>query len=315
MYSCKIWIRSFSRVVHLTSSLLWDFKLPASNLFQLLIPQPHFPAWFYSRSASNQPFCSHPFMPIPFFFNNIVPRVMKLMIWLYLISILHQITRFADRSFTSVPVLDYNGNLEYGCQFSTSEWVYFLDLTSYYLTYYGFRILFVHTFPITALVVLNLLLFRALRRAQVTRDRLFKQNPNKSESSRMRDSTNTTVMLIVVVTVFLATETPLAICTVLHVIQNVINRELVSYSILNLVISVTNFAIMCSYPVNFAIYCGMSLQFRETFKDLFIRRSDERRSNPVGDRSTMRRPTEVQLLTTSRLSIANGQRAVTETNL
>lgn len=239
---------------------------------------------------------------------------MKLIIWLYLISLLHQGTRFADRSFTSVMVVDEDGSSELGCRFSTSQWVYFFDITSYYLTYYGFRILFVHTFPITALVILNLLLFRALKRAQVTRDRLFQQNPNKSESSRMRDSTNTTIMLIVVVTVFLATETPLATCTVLHVIQNVIGQELVSYAILNQVISVTNFAIMCSYPVNFGIYCGMSLQFRETFKDLFIRGGG---SGGVtgGERSTMRRPTEVQLLTLSRLSIPNGQRTATETNL
>lgn len=28
---------------------------------------------------------------------------------------------------------------------------------------------------------------------------------------------------------------------------------------------------MVSYPINFAIYCGMSRQFRETFKEIFIK--------------------------------------------
>ncbi|CAG5114960.1 unnamed protein product, partial [Candidula unifasciata] len=30
-----------------------------------------------------------------------------------------------------------------------------------------------------------------------------------------------------------------------------------------------NFFILLSYPLNFFIYCGMSKQFRETFKRLF----------------------------------------------
>jgi hypothetical protein len=31
----------------------------------------------------------------------------------------------------------------------------------------------------------------------------------------------------------------------------------------------SNFFILLSYPLNFFIYCGMSKQFRETFKRLF----------------------------------------------
>jgi hypothetical protein len=33
-----------------------------------------------------------------------------------------------------------------------------------------------------------------------------------------------------------------------------------------------NLCICLSYPLNFGIYCGMSRQFRETFKELFIQR-------------------------------------------
>ena len=38
------------------------------------------------------------------------------------------------------------------------------------------------------------------------------------------------------------------------------------------VVLVINLCICLSYPVNFGIYCGMSRQFRETFKELFIQR-------------------------------------------
>lgn len=43
----------------------------------------------------------------------------------------------------------------------------------YYTLYYGFRIVFVNIGPCISLVVLNVLLFRALRRTQQTRERLF----------------------------------------------------------------------------------------------------------------------------------------------
>lgn len=43
----------------------------------------------------------------------------------------------------------------------------------YYLYYYIFRIIFVHICPCSALVLLNVLLFRALSRTAATRERLF----------------------------------------------------------------------------------------------------------------------------------------------
>ncbi len=40
-----------------------------------------------------------------------------------------------------------------------------------------------------------------------------------------------------------------------------------------------NFIIMLSFPLNFAIYCGMSAQFRNTFKALFVGRLFNQRLN------------------------------------
>lgn len=132
-----------------------------------------------------------------------------------------------------------------------------------------FRVIFVHLLPCIALVVLNVLLFRALREAQRKRQHLLKDN-KKSECRKIRDSNCTTLMLIVVVTVFLIVEIPLAVVTILHIISSTC-IEFLDYDIANVLIVVSNFFIILSYPINFAIYCGMSRQFRETFKELFIR--------------------------------------------
>lgn len=220
----------------------------------------------------------------------------------------------------------------------------YLGEDNYYICYYGFRILFVHIGPCVSLVVLNVLLFRALHRTQITRQRLFDysrtslnasnsfasqpqpqaSNPRGTSSvsanndpyrrstlpsecsesypppaeitenllyadplvaalthqgsgavSR-RDSNSTTIMLIVIVSVFLLLEIPITFTTILHLIQNTLLVTLLDYNILNTIILVTNFFIILSYPINFAIYCGMSRQFRQTFSQLFIHRLGQR---------------------------------------
>ena len=50
---------------------------------------------------------------------------------------------------------------------------YYIGEDVYYLYYYIFRIIFVHICPCSALVLLNVLLFRALSRTAATRERLF----------------------------------------------------------------------------------------------------------------------------------------------
>lgn len=93
-----------------------------------------------------------------------------------------------------------------------------------------------------------------------------------SASIRTMDSNRTTLMLIVVVTVFLMVEVPVAIVTILHVVLNSFDvfRDVEFGSSLNYIKLFTNFFIMISYSVNFTIYCSMSKKFRETFRDLFL---------------------------------------------
>ena len=237
--------------------------------------------------------------------THAVPRVVKSIVMVFVLVFLHQATRFVDRSFLPIRV-EYRNETHWGCRYRSADWVgQIVNENLYFMSYYCFRILFVHVIPCSALVILNLLLFRALHQAQKTRDRLFKEN-RKSECRKLRDSNCTTLMLIVVVTVFLATETPSSIVTLVHVTQNFLNTHIVDYGALNLTLLFTNFFIMLTYPVNFAIYCGMSLMFRETFKNLFCR----------GEAASARKRLEAA----SRFSVVtgNGPRLTTtvvETNL
>lgn len=163
------------------------------------------------------------------------------------------------------------GRKEYVCRAQTASWVddYFTE-DWYYLYYFSFRIIFVHLIPCVALVVLNILLFRALTEAQQRRDILLSKKSQRSECGRLRDSNCTTLMLIVVVSAFLIVEIPLGVVTVLHVLTSMM-VQILDYDIAHTLILFTNFCIILSYPINFAIYCGMSRQFRETFKELFVR--------------------------------------------
>lgn len=110
-----------------------------------------------------------------------------------------------------------------------------------------------------------------MKQAQDRRKILFREN-RKKECKKLRDANCTTLMLIVVVTVFLIVEIPLAVISALHIISSAI-IEFLDYRVANLFILFANFFLMVSYPINFAIYCGMSRQFRETFKEIFIRRA------------------------------------------
>lgn len=97
-------------------------------------------------------------------------------------------------------------------------------------------------------------------------------NIQATSSSRTMDSNRTTLMLVVVVTVFLIVEVPVALVTIAHVVLNLFDvfRDVEVSSWLEYIKLFTNFFIMISYSVNFTIYCSMSKKFRETFRDLFF---------------------------------------------
>ncbi|XP_049831337.1 sex peptide receptor [Schistocerca gregaria] len=198
-----------------------------------------------------------------------MPRVLKAVGWIAGCAALHQSTRFVDTVYEPCEVPWRGQPAVPVCVPTLSPLVEAVTPDVYFVSYYMFRVVFVHMLPCVSLVVLNVLLFRAMRAAQVRRRMLFQEN-RKSECRKLRDSNCTTLMLIVVVTVFLLVEIPLAIVTILHIISSSVT-EILDYYVANVLVLFTNFFIIVSYPINFAIYCGMSRQFRETFKELFVR--------------------------------------------
>merc|ERR1712013_486568 len=71
------------------------------------------------------------------------------------------------------------------------------------------------------------------------------------------------------IAVFLAVELPLSCITALHTISSSV-VEFLDYNLVGNIILFINVIIYTSYPLNFAIYCGMSRQFRKTFRSLFL---------------------------------------------
>lgn len=176
---------------------------------------------------------------------------------------------FICREYTLYP-LYWGDDWAEVCHMETSRWVHvYIGENLYFTTYFLFRLFFVHLIPCASLVALNCLLFKAMKRAQDRREKLFREN-RKKECKKLRDANCTTLMLIVVVTVFLVVEIPLAVITALHIISSTM-IEFLDYHLVSICIMFVNFALIVSYPINFAIYCGMSRQFRETFKEIFVR--------------------------------------------
>jgi hypothetical protein len=173
----------------------------------------------------------------------------------------------------------WNGDRYTVCHQTQADWVNeWIGEDIYYTSYFMFRVAFVHLLPCTLLIVLNILLFRAMRLAQQKRQKLFDKCCKKSK--RANDKNCTTLMLIIVVSVFLIVEIPLAIITALHVFSTLFGNFL-DYRIANICILLANFFLILSYPVNFALYCGMSRQFRETFREIFFKRSLSANGNNV----------------------------------
>ena len=70
--------------------------------------------------------------------------------------------------------------------------------------------------------------------------------------------------------VFLAVELPMGIIVILHNVSSSV-YEFLDYKLVHTTTLIINLLICLSYPLNFGIYCGMSRQFRETFKELFMK--------------------------------------------
>ena len=80
--------------------------------------------------------------------------------------------------------------------------------------------------------------------------------------------------MYIIFQMFLAVEVPLGILVILHNVSSSI-IEFLDYNLVHTATLIINLLICLSYPLNFGIYCGMSRQFRETFKELFMKVCNE----------------------------------------
>ncbi|XP_023346096.1 sex peptide receptor [Eurytemora carolleeae] len=211
-----------------------------------------------------------------------VLRSQVLVVVIVLVSLLHMITRMVDRTYNVVEFFE-DGEEVMACTVQFSDWLKSISLNAYFLTFYWFRVIFVQLVPCVALVILNTLLFSAMKRAERRRQKLMagkiraaakaaKSNStasNGTANKRQRDANSTTLMLIVVIAIFLTVEIPLMVITALHTISSSL-YEFLNYELVKKIIVLMNVGLCLSYPLNFGIYCGMSRQFRETFKNLFV---------------------------------------------
>ncbi|CAL1539799.1 unnamed protein product [Lymnaea stagnalis] len=141
-------------------------------------------------------------------------------------------------------------------------------VNTFYSIYYWFRVIFINLIPCVSLVVMNALLIYAMRVARRRRMQLLRQN-KKSESRKLKESNCTTLMLVTVVGLFLLVEFPLGVLMALLIIKETFKIQFFAQEMWKALSLFSNLFILLSYPLNFFIYCGMSKQFRETFKRLF----------------------------------------------
>lgn len=198
-----------------------------------------------------------------------IPNALRGTLIIYIIAILSQTSRFFDYRYTAAdrPSIKNPNVTIHTCIEHMAPWVIGNE-TIYYNIYFWFRVIFIHLIPCSSLIILNGLLISAMRAAQVRRMQLLKQN-KKSESKKLKDSNCTTLMLVAVVGLFLLVEFPLGIIMIVNIVDQTFTLQLLTDESLGVMTLFSNFFILLSYPLNFFIYCGMSRQFRETFKRMF----------------------------------------------
>ena len=202
-----------------------------------------------------------------------VKNTIRTVVGVYIFSFASQSSRFAELQFYPI---ELNSRVDptrlvVGCFDRHASFVS-THLELYYNLYYMFRIVVIHLVPCTSLVVLNAILVLAMQAARRRRRQLLMQN-RRTESRKLEESASTTLMLVTVVGLFLLVEVPLAIFLVVFIWNN--NQESESDAVMtdetiNLISLILNLFILLSYPLNFFIYCGMSRQFRETFRSVVL---------------------------------------------
>lgn len=212
-----------------------------------------------------------------------LPRVKCGTIGIYLVATSYNIPRLFEKQF-------FTKEIPWNCQVTAQCFFVFELWSNQFLTFfYWFRVTCVNCLPCLLLVIFNTLLVISLNKAQAKRKKLISER--KHESSKQRDSNCTTMMLVAIVCVFLIVELPLACIVLLVIIQNTCDCVIIEMSLLTSMITFSNLCIALSYIIYFPIYCSMSRQFRETFKEIFIKPKQVAEDRGRNGESSQRRKT------------------------
>ncbi|XP_041369865.1 sex peptide receptor-like [Gigantopelta aegis] len=123
--------------------------------------------------------------------------------------------------------------------------------------------IFIKLIPCAMLMTLTILLIHAMHKAHRKR-MLLKSQGRKAESDKHGEHNRTTKMLLAVVVLFMITELPQGLLTLMNIFircfQDVVYNPL--GDLLDIMALINN-------SVNFVLYCTMSKQFRDTFASVF----------------------------------------------
>ncbi|CEF60389.1 G-protein coupled receptor [Strongyloides ratti] len=144
-----------------------------------------------------------------------------------------------------------------------------LGPNTYFNLYFWTRIIFFILIPSILLTFLNFSLIRGIRKAEKRKEKLLREKRAR-EAEKQRDSNSTSMMLVIIASIFLIVNLPQAIfisivcfCNTFDIdLQLMSNDTGIIFKLFN------NMMVMATYPINFGIYCFMSSAFRKSFKAL-----------------------------------------------
>lgn len=119
--------------------------------------------------------------------------------------------------------------------------------------------------PCILLTILSTLIIMTMHQASVRRKRLLSQSNSRHNEEMSSEHNRTTMMLVMVVLFFVVTEFPQGILAGISGLNDTFFNQV--YSNLG---DVMDLLVLINSAINFLLYCIMSQQFRDTFKNLFM---------------------------------------------
>uniref|UniRef100_A0A0N4ZB64 G_PROTEIN_RECEP_F1_2 domain-containing protein n=1 Tax=Parastrongyloides trichosuri TaxID=131310 RepID=A0A0N4ZB64_PARTI len=202
-----------------------------------------------------------------------VKNVRLCSIVIVLITIICGLPKFFDSSVSLYDgwIFHRNGQISHirTCRSEFTVLVNALGPNTYFNLYFWTRIIIFILIPSILLTFLNLSLIRGIRKAEKRKERLLKEKRAR-EAEKQRDSNSTSLMLVIIASIFLIVNLPQAIFISIICFCNTfeIDLQLMSNDTGIIFKLVSNMMVMATYPINFGIYCFMSSAFRQSFKAL-----------------------------------------------